>query len=94
MLASGRELDTFTAGVAPTVPIIRSGDAERDLAAFTWTDRGVVLLANHYDGIDLPDDACRLVVLSGLPAATHLRERFLFDTLGARRSDFACLRRG
>jgi hypothetical protein len=47
--------------------------------------RGAVLLANRYDGIDLPDDSCRLVVLTGLPAATHLQERFLHDTLGARR---------
>lgn len=67
------------------VPQIRSGDAERDLATFAGAARGAVLLANRYDGIDLPDDACRLVVLTGLPAATHLQERFLHDILGARR---------
>ena len=26
-----------------------------------------VVIANRYDGIDLPDDACRLLVLDGLP---------------------------
>jgi replicative superfamily II helicase len=30
---------------------------------------GPVVLANRYDGIDLPNDACRLLVLSGLPRA-------------------------
>lgn len=83
---SRRELDSFAATAIPaTVPMIRSGDAERDLATFLNAQRGAVLLANRYDGIDLPDDTCRLLVLTGLPAATHLQERFLYDTLGARR---------
>ena len=30
---------------------------------------GPVVLANRYDGIDLPDDACRLLILMGLPRA-------------------------
>ncbi|MDR3719105.1 MAG: DEAD/DEAH box helicase family protein [Bryobacteraceae bacterium] len=30
---------------------------------------GPVVLANRYDGIDLPNDSCRLLVLSGLPWA-------------------------
>jgi hypothetical protein len=83
---SRRELDAFAAtAVPPTVPMIRTSDAERDLATFLNSQRAAVLLANRYDGIDLPDDTCRLVVLTGLPAATHLQERFLHDTLGARR---------
>jgi hypothetical protein len=83
---SRRELDAFAATAVPaTVPTVRSDDAERDLAAFMDVDRGAVLLANRYDGLDLPDETCRLVVLTGLPAATHLQERFLHDILGARR---------
>jgi hypothetical protein len=82
---SWRELDSFAATAVPaTVPTICTGDAERDLTTFMGAPRGAVLLANRYDGIDLPDDTCRLVVLTGLPAATHLQERFLHDTLGAR----------
>lgn len=38
---------------------------------------------NRYDGIDLPGEACRLIVLSGRPAGTHLQERFLDERLGA-----------
>jgi len=30
---------------------------------------GPIVLANRYDGIDLPNDSCRLLVLSGLPYA-------------------------
>lgn len=42
------------------------------------------MLANRYDGMDLPDEACRLVLLYRLPLGVHLQERFLFETLGAR----------
>lgn len=31
---------------------------------------GPVVFANRYDGIDLPGDACRLLVMEGLPAGT------------------------
>lgn len=30
---------------------------------------GVVVLVNKYDGIDLPDDACRILVIDGVPTA-------------------------
>ncbi|MBR0159653.1 MAG: DEAD/DEAH box helicase family protein [Clostridia bacterium] len=35
---------------------------------------GLVVLVNKYDGIDLPDDACRILVIDGLP-----RMRSLYD---------------
>ncbi|MBV9016278.1 MAG: DEAD/DEAH box helicase, partial [Alphaproteobacteria bacterium] len=41
-------------------------------------------MANRYDGIDFPDAQCRLLVVSGLPAATNLQERFLLSRMGAR----------
>lgn len=83
---SNAELDRFAQTATPqNVEQIRTGDAERDLATFSGAQSGVALLPNRYDGIDLPDDACRLIVLSGLPAATHLQERFLYNRLRARR---------
>ena len=36
---------------------------------------GLVVLVNRYDGIDLPDDACRVLVLDGLPEAFTPEER-------------------
>lgn len=35
------------------------------LKAGEWL--GVVVLVNKYDGVDLPDDACRLLVIDGVP---------------------------
>jgi Rad3-related DNA helicase len=56
-----------------------------EIAAFVNEEPSALLLANRYDGIDLPGDQCRLIVLSGLPAFGHSQERFLFDTVGAER---------
>lgn len=36
---------------------------------------GLVVLVNKYDGIDLPDDACRILVIDGLPEAYSGSER-------------------
>lgn len=36
--------------------------------------KGLVVFANRYDGIDLPDEACRVLVLDGLPVAYSLMD--------------------
>lgn len=36
---------------------------------------GLVVMVNKYDGIDLPGNACRILVLDGLPQARRLYER-------------------
>lgn len=41
-----------------------------------------VVLANRYDGIDLPDDACRLLVLDGVPAGESYYEQHLASVRG------------
>lgn len=56
---------------------------ENDMTIFTNNTKTILDLANRYDGVDLPDDACRLVVLSGLPKQSDLQERFLYNSLGA-----------
>ncbi|MGW1536689.1 DEAD/DEAH box helicase [Streptomyces aureus] len=63
--------------------VLKADDVEDDLSAFTAQDDTLLLLNNRYDGIDLPGDDCRLVVLDGLPARGDLQERFLHESLGA-----------
>lgn len=36
---------------------------------------GLTVLVNKYDGIDLPGEACRLLIIDGLPEVSSLRER-------------------
>ncbi len=42
---------------------------------------GPVVFANRYDGIDLPGNSCRLLVMSGLPAGTSNYELFRSSAL-------------
>lgn len=44
-----------------------------------------MVLAGLYDGIDLPGDACRVLVLEGVPEAASLFERFLDQSLKVER---------
>jgi len=45
------------------------------------TTFGPVVFANRYDGIDLPGDACRLLVMDGLPAGTSDYELYKASAL-------------
>jgi replicative superfamily II helicase len=42
---------------------------------------GPVVFANRYDGIDLPGNACRLLIMSGLPTGTSNYELFRANSL-------------
>lgn len=42
-----------------------------------------LLLVHRYDGIDLPGDTCRMMVIDDLPASVGPLERFLWERLGA-----------
>ncbi|APU21276.1 hypothetical protein [Actinoalloteichus sp. GBA129-24] len=62
------------------VPVMGRDDLERQgLESFAEASTGVLGLANRYNGLDLPGDACRIVVLDGKPDAVGLQERFLSE---------------
>lgn len=52
-------------------------DVADSFEPFARSKKTACILANRYDGIDLPDQACRVVALYGLPRATSLHEEFL-----------------
>ena len=57
-----------------------TGQAGIDEFAEAEDTRKLVLVA-RYDGIDLPGDACRLLVIDGLPRGSFLLNRFLDEGL-------------
>lgn len=61
------------------------GNVDELLETFRSQPSGVLVLANRYDGLDLPDSQCRVTVLDGMPRGAHLQERFLSETLLAGR---------
>jgi hypothetical protein len=69
---------------APGMPVFGKEDVEQNLDIFKEAEQGVLGLANRYDGLDLPDDECRVVVLKGLPSAQSLQEKFLAERADSR----------
>lgn len=51
------------------------GDLETGVAELKAGHVGLVVLVNKYDGVDLPGDACRLLILDGVPRPMDAAER-------------------
>lgn len=64
-------------------PVFTATDLESSKAQFIESPNAVAVIANRYDGIDFPEDDCRLLFVEGLPRATNLQERFLMNRMGA-----------
>ncbi|MBI5792544.1 MAG: DEAD/DEAH box helicase family protein [Rhodocyclales bacterium] len=64
-------------------PVFTATDLEVSKAEFVQSDQAVAVIANRYDGIDFPDDDCRLLFVEGLSRTTNLQERFLINRMGA-----------
>ncbi|MGJ8721566.1 MAG: DEAD/DEAH box helicase [Salinibacterium amurskyense] len=50
---------------------------------FKQAQRGTLLAANRYDGMDLADNTCRFMIMADVPTASHLQDRFLSSKLRA-----------
>jgi hypothetical protein len=58
-------------------------DADTGIQPFLDPPVGTLLAPNRYDGMDLAADACRMMLMAGLPTASHLQDRFLESKLRA-----------
>lgn len=67
----------------PEHKIVTADQYEQDTSEFLAFDKAILFLANRYDGIDLKDDKCRLLILDKLSAGLNLQDRFLLEKLGA-----------
>ena len=50
---------------------------------FIRCGKAVAVMANRFDGVDFPNDQCRLLCLDGLPKAGNFQERFLMTKMSA-----------
>jgi len=64
------------------IDILQAPDIEDSIDPFLKKDRTALVLS-RYDGLDLPDEACRLLVIAGLPSGTNLQEKFLWSRIAA-----------
>ncbi|TBA94440.1 DEAD/DEAH box helicase [Rhizobium ruizarguesonis] len=81
-----RTARTVETDIAQTIqiPIFSATQIEETKTPFLNSERAVAVLANRYDGMDFPDDQCRLLIMRGLPSAANLQEKFLVTRMGAR----------
>lgn len=63
--------------------VMGAQEIENDLKVFTQSTKTALLLANRYDGIDLPGTDCRMLVVIGVPTGIGLQERYLTERLNA-----------
>lgn len=67
----------------PYAKLIADKDTIKDVISQLKTDHvGLVVLIGRYDGVDLPNDACRVLVLDGLPTDYSPHERVEASVLG------------
>ena len=58
-------------------PIFGIDDVSTSMEPFADSEHAICALAARYDGLDLPGDTCRLVLLDGKPDQLNLQEIFL-----------------
>lgn len=58
---------------------ISASDISDTLEVFTKNDRAILAVAGRYDGLDFPDDDCRLLIMAEAPSAISDLERHLRD---------------
>ena len=64
-------------------PVFDATQIEESKHPFVESDEAVAVVANRYDGIDLVDEECRMLLVKGLPRGANLQERFVVVRMGA-----------
>ena len=62
--------------------VLHASNIENSLDPFLKNEKAVLLLS-RYDGLDLPDEACRLLIFGGLLSGANLQEKFLWARIAA-----------
>lgn len=75
--AAGRSTATDSRGA----PIWRLSPTGDELDTFRDAKEGHLLIAGRFEGMDFPDDVCRLAVFTSLPSGAGLLERFTTEQL-------------
>lgn len=65
-----------------------SYDVPAKIQEFKDTERGILALANRYDGIDLPGETCHSLLVDDLPYTGNLKTRFFSEYFHNHRNTF------
>jgi len=84
LVPDDRVKDRVSKLLSTDFPILEAKQIENSLQPFTGhSGKPVLIMANRWEGTDLPGEACRLLILVDLPSGAGLQERFLMERLGA-----------
>ena len=74
-----RALSSTSEAMKPVPDRISASDITESVEKFTTGENVILALAGRYDGLDLPDEQCRLLILAESPEAVDLLERHLSE---------------
>jgi len=83
ILVPGGKWTTKYHDLFKNISIYTASDIEASKDRFVSEEKAIAILANRYDGIDLLDEHCRLLIIEGLPKAGNLQELFLMSRMVA-----------
>lgn len=61
----------------PHTERFKPGDTLDGLQPFKNAQRGMLLAPSRFDGMDLPDESCSIILMHDLPNSLHLQDQFL-----------------
>ena len=56
--------------------VLNSSNISQGIELIKNRNNGLYVFVNRYDGIDLPDDACRIIVVDGLPNISNMNDKY------------------
>jgi len=80
---SAKKFDDFMTKNIKNIKIFFANDIESTKEEFIKEKNASIILANRFDGIDFPDDECRLLFIFNLPKVTNLQESFLIKKMSS-----------
>lgn len=76
LVPSFTHADSWQPCIAPNVTEIQNEIEQLNIKIQKKSAKDVLVLTNQYDGIDLPDDTCRILCLDSLPSYTSLSDQY------------------
>lgn len=58
------------------VVVLSSGNISEGVSHIKENSHGLYVIVNRYDGIDLPDNSCRILVIDGLPNISNMNDKY------------------
>ena len=56
--------------------VLSSGNISEGVSRIKENSHGLYVIVNRYEGIDLPDNSCRILVIDGLPNISNMNDKY------------------